>query len=69
MNIIYVLFVPQLIVHLFHQQHDYIVNGNIISDIIKFRELINLTTKDEIKNFFCRRPNTKFRLIGTSSMF
>ena len=38
--------------------------------MIKFRELINLTTKDELKNFFFRRrPNTKFRLIGTSSIF
>ena len=37
--------------------------------MIKFRELINLTTKNEIKNFFFRiRSNTKFRLIGTFSM-
>ena len=36
--------------------------------MIKFRELINLTTKNEFKFFFRRRPNTKFRLIGTSSM-
>ena len=53
---------PPKILHLFHQQHDYIVNGNIISDMIKFRELINLTTTNEIKNFFFRRrPITKFR--------
>ena len=38
--------------------------------MIKFRELINLTTKNKINNFFFRRrPNAKFRLIGTSSMF
>ena len=41
-------FVSPLIVHLFHQQHDYIVNGNIISDMIKFREIINLTTKEQL---------------------
>ena len=39
---------PPEIVHLFHQ-HDYNVNKNIISDMIKLRELINLNTENEIE--------------------
>ena len=55
-------FVTQLIVHSFKQQHYYIENRNIISDMIKFRKLINFKTIEKIKNvFFRRRPNTKFR--------
>ena len=45
-HIMYRPFVPALIVHLFHQQHDYIVSRNIISCMSNVRELINLTTKD-----------------------
>ena len=38
--------------------------------MIKFRELINLTSRYELSHFvFLRRPYTKFRLIGTFEMF
>ena len=60
-NIIHKLSVPALIVHLFYQQHDYIISGNIISSVVNIRELYNLLTKTEIEGFFwTNRPNTKF---------
>ena len=63
-------FVLALIVHSFHQQYDYIISENIINSMNNVRKLINLTIKDELTNcFFHKRPNTKFRLICTSSMF
>ena len=50
-NIIHKLSVPAPIVHLFHQQHDYIVSGNIISSVANIQELYNLLTKLNLKDF------------------